>query len=727
VAISLLATLSGCAEDSAAPTKKDSTTATDATPDDTTAATDASSGGSDVATAPFPVSDCDPLVPGVCALPFPSNLYLKPDAGRKTGYSLQFGQTSLPKSAGDVRISPEPYQRLDGYGVGSSLVTQFGALDLSGMAIQTSIDKSVADNSATIWLEVSPAGEVVRRIPHWNELDERSNTEDLLSLDPTTQLLFTRPGVVLNYGTRYVVAFRNLKGKDGKAIARSPAFDQLAKGQTAGNPELAPRQARFDEVFAILQKAGVPKEEVTLAWDFVTYSNDAIHGQLLEMRDKALAAIGTDGATLTFDKFEDQKDGKPDPNIAYTLRGTFRAPDFTKKVLISGTEGSQDAVYVYRWNFGPAGELVQNGWRESAFWIRIPHSAMDGKVAHDFLQYGHGLNGDGGETYAGWAGPNANQRKFIYIASNMIGMSEDDVPAIINMLTDMNRFAALPERVTAGVVEHLVFARTMKLRGGELLSKALSDHLKKPVTISATGKVFWSGNSQGGIYGQTVVAASTDITRGHLGQAGINYSMLLERSVDFDSFSMVLAGMYPDRRDYVVLLSLMQLLWDHVDPVTFVRHIEAEPFAGTPKHAVLSVIHPGDFQVDPVTQEIVARSGFYKLMKHYGRAVPLLPETDYPYSGSALVSIDFGNGWFQQSNIPPKAVPGLLCGTDLPQADGKCRGPALCDPAGLFDACTLEDPHDRAHGLAAHNDQMRHFFDTGEVKDFCGGDGCKPE
>ena len=139
------------------------------------------------------------------------------------------------------------------------------------------------------------------------------------------------------------------------------------------------------------------------------------------------------------------------------------------------------------------------------------------------------------------------------------------------------------------------------------------------------------------------------------------------------------------------------------------------------------VLHPGDFQVAPVTMEVAARSGYYKIMANYGHKVPMVDETAYPYSGSAIVSIDFGNSWSEVGNVPPGPEDGLACGADLPQADGTCRGKSLCDPQGTFAPCKLEDPHDRAHGLQAANDQLRWFYDKGEIKDFCGGDGCKPE
>ncbi len=693
------------------------------------AAETADSASADTADAaasdPFGNPDCDPLQPLTCALPFPSSKFLVADATTATGWRVSFGAATLPANSQGAVIDRAAWQRMDGFSVGTSLLVQFPNLDLAPLPQQKTIDKSVDKQSQTVWLELNKDGSVKRRIPHFAELDLQPNNSG--SIDPTTQILFVRPSVILDYGTRYVVAFRNLKDTKGQKIARSPAFEALAAGKTAGT-QLAARQARFDEIFAVLAKESVAKEELTLAWDFVTYSSDNVHGKMLEMRDKALAAIGKDGAEIKFTSFAAKKDGGTgDPDIAHTLRGTFKAPNFMKLVTIAGTPGDSNAITCSRWNTNDQGELVQNGWRDAQLWIRIPHSAMDG-TPHDLLHYGHGLNGSGNETYASWAGPNANTRKFIYIANSMIGMSNEDDLVIVQILQNLTHFPCLAERVTAGVVEHLVLERTMKQHGSEILSKALGDFLKKPTKIASTDKVFWSGNSQGGIYGQTVTAVSQDISRAHLGQAGLNYSLLLERSVDFADFSLLLSAFYPNRNEYALLLSIIQMQWDYVDPVSYVRHLEFDPLPNTPKHEALVVVHPGDFQVDAMTMEIAARSGYLKVLPLYGKPLPLVAETPYPIKGSAMLAIDFGNAWAIAGNTAPGAEPGLACGDpNLPQADGPCLGKALCDPKGTFKPCELGDPHDRAHGLKSHNDQMRWFFDTGEVKDFCGGDGCKPE
>ena len=53
--------------------------------------------------------------------------------------------------------------------------------------------------------------------------------------------------------------------------------------------------------------------------------------------------------------------------------------------------------------------------------------------------------------------------------------------------------------------------------------------------FDATGRLFYDGNSQGGIEGGALTAVAPDFDRAVLGVPGMNYSTLLQRSVDFDA------------------------------------------------------------------------------------------------------------------------------------------------------------------------------------------------
>src|SRR5688572_29842002 len=77
--------------------------------------------------------DCDPLVPEVCGMPFPSSKWLAKDASTKTGYRLTFGPTTLPANDKGVHVDPAPYARLDGFGVGVPAMAFIEGLDASNL------------------------------------------------------------------------------------------------------------------------------------------------------------------------------------------------------------------------------------------------------------------------------------------------------------------------------------------------------------------------------------------------------------------------------------------------------------------------------------------------------------------------------------------------------------------------------------------------------------------
>ena len=634
------------------------------------ALTSVADAGSDVAPVDYGNPDCDPILPGTCGLPWPSNLYLVADSTRKTGYRLQFGKTTLPQA--DARtIDPAPYARLDGYSIGSSLLLQFPNVDVSQLAAQADLAPSVAKDARLVWLEVGKDGKVARHIPYFAELDSQEP-------DVAKKTLYIRPGVILEPATRYVIGVRGLKDLTGKAFTPSPGFAALLAGKTAGSV-LAPRQARFDDLFGVLKGEGLEKTDLLLAWDFVTASDDAEHAAVLRMRDDAFAAVGAKGPELTVTDVQtftvDQ-----DVDIAMEVTGTMHVPSFLESV----NKGDHDVVFLHR---GPDGLPVQTGWADRPFYLRIPRSALNGKP-HGLVEYGHGLNGNAQEVETGYLGKIANTSNLMFFACHMTGMSQFDLASIINGINTVDEFPTMPEKLHQGMVEYLLLARAMRERLADL--QVIKDN---KITVNKD-ELFYFGNSQGGIYGGTVLALSQDTQRGDFGVVGSNYSILLQRSKDFETFFQIIRGVFPDTRDQAVLLLTLQLLWDPMDPVTNYRHLSVDPYPNTKPHAALLDPAKGDYQVANVTNEIAARSDVgIKIMKHYGKTLFGITEQDYPYVGSGIVMWDFGNPWAPDANVPPPET-----------------------PAG--------DPHEKPRRSDKHTEQMVHFFRTGEIIDVCGGNGC---
>ncbi|MCA9544376.1 MAG: hypothetical protein KC613_08295, partial [Myxococcales bacterium] len=530
---------------------------------------------------------------------------------------------------------------------------------------------------------------------------------DAQEQDPAKRLLFVRPAEVLKEDTHYVVAFRGLRDTDGEPIAPSAAFDAARAAVGGAANDLTPRQLLLTEWLQLLEMQGVDLATVTVAWDFHTASVDAVSGPLVAMRDEALAAA-PDGPEIIIDAvepFAPEEDGSGNPvnpYVAYRLRGSVRFPNYLKRTApYLGKDG-------YGLNReGQTGKPDADGYEDQPFWAIIPRSALDGAPMR-FLEYGHGLFGDGEEVlYPGWTRPcgrfpdkecgwwNAEvAQKYGYIVygTDMIGMREEDRDErALTILTEISKFPWITDRLHQGVLNHVLLVRAMKQRFADLPEVAALD-----LTLDPEDQAYY-GNSQGSIVGVTVTALSPDITRGYMGVAGANYSTLLHRSTGFSEFFAIFKGVYTDTREQAVGLALLQLLWDATDSISYFRRLEADPLPGSPPSQILAGTTRGDYLVTPLVYETVARTEALgiRAMAHYDdeRTPDLVTLADYPRQGSALVGWHLGNPWAPPGNTPPPEHP-------------------------------YGDPHEELRHIDANQAQMAHFLQTGEVIDVCNGQVC---
>src|SRR5690606_15565926 len=97
----------------------------------------------------------------------------------------------------------------------------------------------------------------------------------------TRQAIILRPEVVLEQQRRYVVALQGFTGDDGALVPAPEGFRRLRDGRGAEDPALAPFAAHYDEnIFALLEKAGVERANLQLAWDFTTGADATVHDDM---------------------------------------------------------------------------------------------------------------------------------------------------------------------------------------------------------------------------------------------------------------------------------------------------------------------------------------------------------------------------------------------------------------------------------------------------------------
>ena len=121
-------------------------------------------------------------------------------------------------------------------------------------------------------------------------------------------------------------------------------------------------------------------------------------------------------------------------------------------------------------------------------------------------------------------------------------------------------------------------------------------------------RLYYNGNSQGGILGGAATAVAPDWTRATLGVPAMNYSVLLNRSIDFDVYKPLLDPAYPDPLTQQLALSLIQMLWDRSEPNGYAHRMTDNPLPNTPAHEVLMNVAFGDHQVTTWQADVEART-----------------------------------------------------------------------------------------------------------------------
>ena len=207
----------------------------------------------------------------------------------------------------------------------------------------------------------------------------------------------------------------------------------------------------------------------------------------------------------------------------------------------------------------PGNTMVAN------FTCLIPRAAVDGPAVRPARPslYGHGLLGSASEVTAGNIKAMANEHNFVFCATDWSGMSTQDLPNIASILGDLSNFSSLPGPRPAGLRELHVPGPAADPPAGFANDPAFQfTKGGVPQRVIDNRRLFYDGNSQGGIMGGSLTALAPDYNRAVLGVPGMNYSTLLRRSVDFDQYAVVLYQNYPNELERPLILSLMQMLWD---------------------------------------------------------------------------------------------------------------------------------------------------------------------
>jgi hypothetical protein len=696
--------------------------------------------------------DCDPIDPAQCMLPYPNDWFTKPDPASATGRRLDLNVLAMPRNTANKPIEPGAWNRSDGFSAGAQILALVPGMtkntDLAPSKLPSVADMSVNSdaNAGVVVLDANTGA----RWPVWAEVDQYTQEDGAVATGLVQQDLMIHPAVNFADGHRYIVALRHLVTDNG-ATAQPSARFKAYRDRKAKTTD--PRRAHMENLFTTLGKAGVGRSDLYLAWDFTTASTANVTGRLLAIRNNAFAQLGETRASDlaagkvvgSAPKFKVQSvtdyTADQDSNVARQVVGQFTVPCYIAptcsppvKCNLLGTGVIDDCPSPGEFSLGRDPDAVPHQVAgqtyQANFICNVGRSAYEAHTKLRPVEYGHGLFGSAGEVSSGPQKAMAGRFGMLYCATDWFGMATVDVSNAVMALQDMSRFPFLTDRVQQGELNFLYLARLMVHAQG--FSKNAAFKWSDGQSFIDRTAAYYDGNSQGGIYGGTVCAVSIDVRRCSLGVPGMDYSVLLPRSSDyvatealsqkdpttfdptdptsFVGYSNVFDLAYPDQRQRMLILDLIQTLWDRSDPNGYANHLTGG-LPATPSHHALLQVAYGDHQVANVTAETEARTigaaGLYPplVSQRYGPyqdpfwRIPAIGS--FPYDGSAITMFDTGPA----SNVTSEGHHG----TDWP-------------PTSDVPNRSGDDPHSGPRNAACGQDQKNVFLNPGGlVTNPCGG------
>jgi hypothetical protein len=645
---------------------------------------------------------CQPFAAVPCLLPFPNNLFTTPDASSPTGLRVRLPVQAMPTNRSGQRIEVAEYDRNDGFSPGSTVVVHVPGLDTeqalsnTGAVRLANMSETFAPSQPVVIIDQSTG----TRQLIWSELDASAST-------PQSTDLLIHPGVDFSEGHTYVVALRDLRNASGQLIPAPRWFERLRDDRVLP-PDERSQRARYETIFAALARAGIARENLYEAWNFTISSTQSLTGRLLAIRNNAFAQLGD------HDLGDGQVQGSA-PSFTVTataqltpllrrVEGTFDVPCYLITCGASATAG-----FHYSSPGADASPTQLPGNVATApYECIIPSSASPAHRAR-LLLYGHGFLSSHSEVEAEDVQQLAGAYNMVFCATDWWGLAKADAPFLLRALGNVNDLPRVIDRVQQGVLNTLYLGRLMINAQGFASNPAFQIG-GEPVID--TSKLYYDGNSDGGILGGIATAVAPDFTRAVLGVTGMDFfNLLVPRGQAFSALGARVLQNYPDQSLHPLILDLLQQLWDRADPNGYAEQMTSEPLPDTPAHVVLMQIAYGDFEVSMYAAAVEARTIGASahepaLDVNTDRAqdsnlfvgIPAIPPN--PFEGSAIVLWDSGPG---RTQPPPLA--------DLPPVASAVN----------------QDPHEDPRYTPAAQLQISDFLaPDGAVVDVCNGQPCEP-
>ncbi len=519
------------------------------------------------------VPGCNPLIPENCAFPFPSMAHLVEDSETATGWRAAITEVVLPERASAPDVFVTRYNEADGFSIATPFIALFPEtlLDRESLPHVTDLAPSVESTSA-VQVFNRETGE---RIPVWAELDPHTD-------DPAEQSLIIRPMTGLPFGRRVAIVVTDaLQTLDGGTPAAPAAFAALRDGLPTDSDTIESWREDYDSLFEFLESHDVPRDRVLLAWEAVTFSREFATNPMREMVEGAVALIeevtpptyrvtrcvshdAEDHATFGCDESDE---ANPLSDLTWRrLYGTVDLPNYL------GDEG-----YI---RIGDEGRPEPLGTLEAEFVVNVPASLRLAPAGTaPIVVFGHGLLVNPQTYLADDLDRNgqmalADRLGAVFIGTRWTGLSDTELLDATNVIFDFGNSFTFSATLAQGILNQLLMP---PFAANVLIDEPLLQSPDGAGSVMDVSHIYYTGISQGGIFGTTFMALSPHVRTGALHVPGAGYVHMVSHSVDFVLFQSFLDGAFSDPREQQVFFALAQRLFDVGDPINYIDFIVDEP------------------------------------------------------------------------------------------------------------------------------------------------------
>lgn len=637
---------------------------------------------------PLQIPDgCQPLLDKVdCLLPYPSDFFLTTDTATASGKSLVIPAEAQLKAHDGKVIDFTKVAPADGFSRVSPIVFMFpfdpGANGT--VKLEDDPDRSLDPSTSNTLLVNETTGQPV---PHFVDIDPRAT-------DGKRRAITIHPYLAMDEKTRYAVFVHGFTNVDGAPLPAPEPFRRIRDDDTGGQKLLEPmKKAWQDRLEPLAKKLKLDPKQVELAWEFTTGSQDQATHDMLKVRELAMAWAGSHTPQVSITSVE--TDPPEYPEEWRVIRGSVTGPLYLDTPAPGGRL------------FRDQGEVADHGTCTFDFVATVPISVRDRFERGGTLQYGHGFFGTLDEVTGGSTRTIGANTGRVMIGIDWWGMSTPDLGVFGQDATsNPTLLGTLPDRVHQAMANWIVMSKAIESvlptlpefrrpQSGEgvVVQNAVSN-AGNPV-LDGDPSAFL-GISEGHLLGATQCTLNPRITRCSLMMGGAGFTHLMMRAAPFSSLFSLLEIELPDALDQQKFIALFQQPLDKIDGATWAQYTLTSELPGSPnppRHVLLQM-GLGDTEVPNLGTFMHARLLHIPVLQPSPASPYLLERANGPVD-SALEIADYGINTAALYRVP-----------DFP----------------MMDTPVHEDLRQRA----TTQQQLQHFWDTGEVQHYCNG-VCDPE